>query len=147
METLKEGSFEKGVYYPIVLGIIFNTKTKKILIGKRKDPKDISGLTWAFPGGRPEHGEELEDAIKREVKEETNLDVESMGVIFAKTYPEKRDLLAIYFLCEVIGGNEKADEDFSEIKWVSPKELTKYFTTSFHSKLREYLEGLTNDKI
>ncbi len=136
---------QKGVYYPIVLGIIFDTKTKKILIGKRKDNKDINGLSWAFPGGRPEHGEELEEAIKREVKEETNIDVESMGVIFAKTYPEKRDLLAIYFLCGIVGGKENANEDFSEVKWVSPKELKKYFTTSFHPKLQEYLEGLTLD--
>jgi len=142
---MESKTLQKGVYYPIVLGIIFDTKTKKILIGKRKDQKDIKGLTWAFPGGRPEYGEELEDAIKREIKEETNLDVESMGVVFAKTYAEKRDLLAIYFLCEIVGGNEKANEDFSETKWVKPKELKKYFTTSFHPKLREYLEGLTND--
>jgi len=142
---MENKSPEKGVYYPIVLGIIFDTKTKKILIGKRKDQKDIRGLTWAFPGGRPEHGEELEEAIKREVKEETGLNTESMGVVFAKTYPEKRDLLAIYFLCGIIGGKENANEDFSETKWVSPKDLKKYFTTSFHPKLQEYLEGLTFD--
>jgi len=142
---MKGKTLQKGVYYPIVFGIIFDAKRKKILIGKRKDQKDIKGLTWAFPGGRPEYGEELEDAIKREIKEETNLDIESIGVVFAKTYAEKRDLLAIYFLCGVVGGNEKANEDFSETKWVKPKELKKYFTTSFHPKLQEYLEGLTNN--
>ena len=142
---MESKTLQKGVYYPIVLGIIFDPKRKKILIGKRKDQKDIKGLPWAFPGGRPEYGEELEDAIKREIKEETNLDIESIGVVFAKTYAEKRDLLAIYFLCGIVGGNEKANEDFSETKWVKPKELKKYFTTSFHPKLQEYLEGLTND--
>jgi 8-oxo-dGTP diphosphatase len=140
----KENNPSKGAYYPIVLGIIFDPKKKKILIGKRNDPKDFPGLSWAFPGGRPEHGEELEDAVKREIKEETNYDVESLGVIFAKTYPEKRDLLAIYFLCEIVGGKENPNEDFSETKWVSPDELGKYFETSFHPKLKEYLEGLVN---
>ena len=144
---MEDKVLQRGVCYPLVLGIVFDTKTKKILIGKRKDPKDIKGLIWAFPGGRPEHGEELEDAIKREVKEETGLQTESMGVVFAKTYPEKRGLLAIYFLCGIVGGKERANEDFSETKWVSPKELKKYFETSFHPKLREYLEGLTNEKI
>ena len=142
---MENGALQKGVYYPVVLGIIFDTKTKKILIGKRKDSKDTHGLTWAFPGGRPEHGEELEEAIKREIKEETGLEIESIGVIFAKTYLEKRDLLAVYFLCGIVGGKERANEDFSETKWVSPKELKKYFTTSFHPKLQEYLEGLTMD--
>lgn len=126
----------------IVLGILFNTKTKKILIVKRNGPNDIENLSWAFPGGRPKIGEELEDAIKREVKEETNYDVESLGVIYAKTYPEKRDLISIYFLCEIVGGDEKPDDDFSELMWVFPKELEKYFTTSFHPKLKEYLEDL-----
>jgi len=130
----------------IVLGIIFDTKTQKVLIGKRKDPKDFNGLTWAFPGGRPEVGEELETSVKREVKEETNIDIESLGVIFAKTYPEKRDLISIYFLCEVIEGEEKANEDFSEMKWVSLNEIKDYFTTSYHPKLKEYLEGLVHSK-
>ncbi len=129
----------------IVLGILFDTKTKKILIGKRKDPKDIEGLSWAFPGGRPEKGEELEEALKREIKEETNYDVESLGVVYAKTYPEKRDLISVYFLCEIIGGEEKANDDFSELKWISTREIEDYFTTSFHPKLKEYLEGFTNE--
>ena len=40
---------------------------------KRKNPPD-KGL-WAVPGGRVELGENLIDAVKREVKEETNLEV------------------------------------------------------------------------
>lgn len=137
-----EKGYDKRAFFPIVLGIIFDPKTKKILIGKRVKDEDIPKLVWAFPGGRPEHSEELEIAVKREVKEETGLNVESLGVIFAKTYPEKKDLLAIYYLCEIVGGKEKAGEDFTELKWVEPEELEKYFTTSFHPKLKEYILGL-----
>ena len=133
---------EQRVFFPIVLGIIFDPKTKKILIGKREKDKDISKLTWSFPGGRPEHDEELEESIKREIKEETGFNTESLGVIFAKTYPEKKDLLAIYYLCEITGGKEKTGQDFIELKWVYPEELEKYFTTSFHPKLKEYILGL-----
>ena len=133
---------DRRVFFPIVLGIIFNPKTKKILIGKRPEDKDVPKLVWSFPGGRPEHNEELEESIKREVKEETGLNVESLGVIFAKTYPEKKDLLAIYYLCEIIDGKEKVGQDFLELKWVNPEELEKYFTTSFHPKLKEYILGL-----
>ncbi|MFB6246547.1 MAG: NUDIX hydrolase [Candidatus Pacearchaeota archaeon] len=129
-------------FYPIVLGILFDPETKKILIGKRKKDENIKELTWAFPGGRPEYGEELEDSIKREIKEETNYDAESLGVIHAKTYPEKRDLLSIYFLCELTGGEGNPQDDFDEIKWVEPSEIENYFSTSFHPRLKEYIEGL-----
>ena len=143
MEKNNTNGPEKGLFYPVVLGVVFDTKTRKILIGKRKE-KDpyIPQLTWAFPGGRPEKGEELEKAIKREVQEETNLDVESLGVIFARIPPEQKDLLLIYYLCEVTGGELKAGEDFSEVTWVSPEDVEKHFTTSLHPNLKEYILNL-----
>ena len=143
MKDIK-GDYERGVFSVIVLGIVFDTKERKILIGKRKPDEHIKELTWAFPGGMPEYKENLEESIKREVKEETNLDVESLGAVFAKVYPEKEDLLAIYYLCEVTGNikNQKEGEDFTEIKWVDPEELENYFTTSFHPSLKEYIINL-----
>lgn len=135
-------SFDRGVFLVNVVGIIYNPKAKKILIGKREKDPYIENLSWCFPGGRPEYNEELEDALKREVKEKTGLVVESLGAVFAKTYPEKREFLTIYYLCESIGGKEKAGEKFVEIKWVSPEEIENYFTTSFHPNLKEYILNL-----
>ncbi len=134
--------FDRGVFLVIVLGIIFDPNKKKILIGRRENDEHIKELTWCFPGGSPEYGEELEDSLKREIKKKTGLKVESLGAVFAKAYPEKKEFLSIYYLCKVVGGEEKAGEDFSEIKWVSPEELEKYFTTSFHPKLKEYIMSL-----
>jgi len=134
--------FDRGVFIVNVLGIIFNTKTKKILIGRRHDDPYIKKLTWGFPGGRPAYDKELEDCLKKEIKKKTGLKVKNLGIVFAKTYPEKREFLTIYYLCKVIGGKEKAGEKFVEIKWVKPKELEKYFTTSFHPKIKEYIMNL-----
>ncbi len=133
---------KKGIFVVIVLGIIFDPFKKKILIGRRVRDPHIKELTWSFPGGKPEYYEDLDQAIIREIKEETNLNVESLGPVFAKAYPEKMELLSIYYLCEVKSGKEKAGEDFVELKWVKPGELQKYFKTSFHPKLKEYLLGL-----
>lgn len=139
-ETKKTGP---GVArFPIVLGIIYNPKDKKILIGKREDDPYLSKLTWCFPGGTPKLDEELEDALIRTIKEKTGLEVANLGTIFAKTYSEKRDFLAIYYLCEKISGEEKFLGDFKEIKWVSPEELENHFTTSFHPHLKEYILNL-----
>jgi ADP-ribose pyrophosphatase YjhB (NUDIX family) len=132
----------RGVFLVNVLGIIFDTKTRKILIGRRENDPYVKELSWGFPGGRPAYEEELEKYLKREIKKKTNLDVESLGVVFAKTYPEKREFLSIYYLCEVIGGREQAGEKFAEIKWVYPEELETYFKTSFHPNLKEYIQNI-----
>lgn len=134
--------FDRGVFLVNVLGIVYNPETKKILIGRREKDPYIPKLTWSFPGGRPKYNEELEDALKREIKKKTGLNVESLGAVFVRTVEEKKEFLLIYYLCEVVGGKEKAGEEFKEIKWVKPEELEKYFTTSFHPKLKEYIMNL-----
>ena len=136
------GEHEKGIFSVIVLGIIYDPKEKKILIGKRENDPDVPQLSWCFPGGRPEYGEKLEDAVKREIKEETGLDVESLGSIHSKVYPEKKDFLAIYYLCEMTEGELQAGDNFIELKWVKPEELEEHFTTSFSDKLKEYILNL-----
>lgn len=138
--------FNKGVFVVNVLAIIFNSKKKQILIGRRENDPHISELTWCFPGGRPEYEEDLEEYLKIKVKEKTNLDILPKEVIFAKTYPENRKFLSIYYSCEVSKGVEEARGDFAELKWISPDEVEKYFTTSIHSKVLEYLKKLDSPK-
>jgi 8-oxo-dGTP diphosphatase len=143
-EKIEINGHDKGVFSVIVLGVVYDPAKKKILIGKRSDDPDVPKLSWCFPGGRPEYDEEIEKAVKREIKEETGLDVESLGVIHAKRYPEKRDFLAIYYLCESLNPEKDLEpgDNFSELKWVDPEELEEYFTTSFHPKLKEYIINL-----
>ena len=134
--------FNRGVFLVNVLGVIYNPKTKEILIGKRENDPHIKELSWCFPGGRPSYKEDLEFYLKHEIKKKTGLDINAKKVVFAKTYPEKREFLSIYYLCDVRGGKEKAGEDLVELKWVKPAEVKKYFTTSLHPKLLKYLKTL-----
>ena len=126
----------------ILLGVIFDPAKRKILIGRRENDPYIKELTWVFPGGSLNYEEDLDAALKKKIKEKTGLDVKNLGAIFSKTYPEKKEFLSIYFLCEVIGGKEKAANDLLELKWVKPEEIEKHFTTSFHPHLREYILNL-----
>ncbi len=123
----------------ILLAIIFDPKTKKILIGRRENDPIIPALTWCFPGGRASLSEDVDKTLKTIIKEKTGYRVKNLGSIFAKTYPEKSDLLAVYFLTEVFEGKEKVGGDLKELKWISPKELENYFTTSLHKKLQKFL--------
>jgi len=123
----------------ILLGVIFDPRKKKILIGKREEDPYIKELTWCFPGGRAIQGEDVDQTLKKSVKAKTGYDIKNLGAIFSKTYPEKKDLLAVYFLTQIFEGEEKPGGDLIELKWVSPKELENYFTKSFHKKLKQYL--------
>ncbi len=128
----------------IILGIIFDPKKRKILIGKRENDPYIPQSSWCFPGGRLSEDGEVNKTLIERIKKQTGLEVRNLGAVFAKTYEEKRDLLAIYFMCEAVKGKLKTGEKLKELKWVNPKELKKYFTTSFHPRLKKYLLNIVS---
>ena len=132
----------KAPFDIILLGVIFDPAKKKILIGKRHNDPDVPTLTWGFPEGRLRHGDDVDEVLQSRIKEKTGYEIKSLGAIFSKVFPEKKDLFAVYYLCEVVGGKGKPMNDFDELKWVSPKELEKHFTTSFHPVLKEYVLSL-----
>ena len=123
----------------IILGVIFDPEKKKILVGRRENDPLIPSLTWCFPGGRAIQGEDVDKTLKDSIKKKTGYSIKNLGAIFSKTYPEKENLLAVYFLTEVFEGKENPGGNITELKWVSPKELENYFTHDFHKKLRQYL--------
>lgn len=134
---------KKEVPINLALAIVFNTEKKKILVVKRKKEAQISGLTWCFPGGKIDYEDDLENKLKSKIKEKLGLRVESLGSIFAETHARNgRKLFSVYFLCEFIDGKEKISEDFEDIKWISPREVGKYFQFEIHPVLKEYLKDL-----
>ena len=126
----------------VLLAIIFDPNKKRILIGRREKNLYIKKLTWCFPGGRLNYGEDLEETLKKRIKEKTGLKIENLGSIFSRIHKESKEFLLIYHLCEVIGGKEKPADDLIELKWVKPEELENYFTTSFHPHMKEYVLNL-----
>ena len=65
-------------------------KDGKILIGKRKAGDDLFAGLWEFPGGKIEPGETREEALKREIFEELNIDI-FIGSFFLRVmhqYPD-----------------------------------------------------------
>lgn len=135
-------SLKKGSFYVNTLGIIFDTKTRMILIGRRENDPNTKELTWSFPGGSPEHGVDLEKGVEKAIKRKTGLDVKNLGCIFSRIFKENKKFLLVYYLCEVIGGKERISDDLAELKWVKPEDLEKHFTTSFDKRLKEYIMNL-----
>ena len=133
---------EKGTFLVTLQAIIYNQKTKKILIVKRENDIHIPQVSWCFVGGSA-HYDELDESVKKIVKEKTNLDVKIGKVIHAKTYPEHRKIISIYF--STIAQSEELElksKHFVELKWIKPTEVKKYFTTSLHPEVFKFLESL-----
>jgi len=84
----------------------------------------------------------MDTVLKEAIKAKTGYGIKNLGAIFSKVYPEQKDLMTVYFLCEVFEGEEKVAGDLVELKWVNPEELEKQFTTSFHPRLKEYIINL-----
>jgi 8-oxo-dGTP diphosphatase len=87
---------------------------------------------WSLPGGVVEVGERLEEALRREVREETGLAVRPVTVveIFERILrdsegrPEYHYVL-IDYLCEVTGGEARAADDARRLEWVKRDELPR----------------------
>ena len=119
----------------------------KILIGRRTKDPFIPKLSWCFPGGRPGYKKDLEYYLKLEVRKKTNLKIEVEKIVFARTHPENKKFLSIYYLTKPLNvGEERPGEKFVEIKWIRPTEVTKYFTTSVDDEILKFLNELENIK-
>jgi len=126
----------------VLLGIIYDPKTRKILIGRREKDPYVPELRWTPPGGRIIPGKDLEASLKIKIKEQTGFDVVNLGNIFAMIPEEKKDFILLLYLCEVVKGKEKVGGNLKEIKWVKPEELDNHFAIAYHPYLREYILNL-----
>ncbi|WEL19373.1 NUDIX hydrolase [Candidatus Nanohalococcus occultus] len=103
------------------------TRKNKTLIGKKEeDPDHPIGGQWHFLGGHVEHGEDLKEALLREVKEETGLEVNVHQLIDAQTYThgekEKNSIQFLYH-CEAKTSDAEAQDDLADVQWLMPDEL------------------------
>ncbi len=103
---------------------------ERILMAQRRKPPLVGW--WSLPGGALETGELLADAIRREVLEETGLEIEPLGVIeiFERIMrdeagaPEYHYVL-IDYVCRVTGGTLQAGDDVGNVQWTERADLSK----------------------
>jgi 8-oxo-dGTP diphosphatase len=98
---------------------------REILISQRlKDSQ--RGLKWEFPGGKIEHGESPEECLRREIKEELDLDIR-VGERLMVVEHQYEDLKVILYChrCSYQGGEAKA-KDCHDFRWVVAGDLTNF---------------------
>jgi len=126
-------------------GLILNKDGEVLLVRSHKWP----GVNkYTMPGGHIEIGETIEEALKREVKEEVGLEVEPIEfltfqeAIFSKEFFKPKHFIFLDFLCKAKKSDVELDgNELQEYLWVKPKKALSLNIDSFTRKtIKKYLE-------
>ena len=128
----------------VIVAAALTVEQGKLLVTQRK--KDSShGLLWEFPGGKVKEGEDPRGALRRELKEELDVEVE-VGSLFDAVfhfYPEFPILLLVYW-CRVEKGSPKPIE-CHDLRWVTLKELEALAMPPADDPIRQHLGSFDRD--
>jgi len=101
---------------------------REVLLVKRAYPPRAG--EWSLPGGRLELGESLVDAVRREVREETGIEVEvgPLVEVFDRVHRDADGRVRYHFviadyLCDSIGGVLAAGDDAADARWVAREDV------------------------
>jgi ADP-ribose pyrophosphatase YjhB (NUDIX family) len=114
------------------LATIFDDKGRVLLVHQT-----YKGNKWAWPGGSVDPNEAPWNAVVREVKEETALDVEVVRLVSVYYFAD-RDGLGFQFLCRVTGGALRVDgREISEAAFFEPTHLPTPMTKPARQRLAD----------
>jgi ADP-ribose pyrophosphatase YjhB (NUDIX family) len=119
---------------PAVSGIVVDRDGRLLLARRAFEPDE--GL-WDTPGGFLEEGEDPLTALRRELREETGLEVEPGSFLgaYMDTYgegPEAGSVLNLAWEASVLSGEMRAADDVSELRWFPPEDLPDEDEFAFH---------------
>ena len=118
----------------LTVDVVIRRGNEYLFIKRAKEP--YKGY-WALPGGIVEYGETVEQAAKREAKEETGLEIRLLKLVGVYSDP-KRDprghYVSIAWLAEPVGGKLSKSEEVEEIKFFEKKPKKLAFD---HAKIFE----------
>lgn len=131
-------------YFLAVKGII-RRDDGRILVLKRSDGDDHKPGVWETVGGGMDQEETPQEALKREIVEETGLSVSVSNPFNVFTF--KKDTgefkVGITFLCDYLSGEVKLSHEHSDFRWIDPKEFAGMESVpSLHDEIARYTDSL-----
>jgi ADP-ribose pyrophosphatase YjhB (NUDIX family) len=115
-----------------VAGVVVDRAGRALLI-RRHD-----NAHWEAPGGVLELQEPIEDGVRREVKEETGLDVEPVAL--TGVYKNMaRGIVALVFRCTAVSGELTTNDEVTAFHWASPEEVIAMVDEAFAVRVLDAL--------
>jgi ADP-ribose pyrophosphatase YjhB (NUDIX family) len=112
--------------------VVLDGAQRVLLVRRGQEP--LLG-EWSLPGGALELGERLEDGVRREVSEETGLDVEPEEIVAVFDHISRAEgdpsqvrfhYVLVDYRCRLLGGTLSSATDVTEARWASWNELTEH---------------------
>ena len=98
----------------------------QLLIGQRR-PGAVHALKWEFPGGKVEAGESFDEALRRELREELEIEAGAIREVhrYEFAYPGKKPVLLVFLHVDGFGG-EPVNRVFHALAWSAYDALASY---------------------
>jgi 8-oxo-dGTP diphosphatase len=130
--------------------VVEDDKDRILLVKHTKERGGYWQGKWKCPGGKLEFGEEIRAGIKREIKEETSLEVELVTPLPPFDRIVKLDgetslhVIYIDYVAKLLGGELEIGSDVGEASWVEKKSISKMWP-ELHEDTRRLLKiaGIT----
>jgi len=114
-------------FYVILAIGAFILKDKKILIVKKSSLEKIDAGLWTVPGGKIEKNEPIIDGLKREIKEEVNLDVCNYQWIGEDVFDSNGFWFHVqHFLCQTKNSDVKLEKNLTDFHWLKKAEIDNF---------------------
>lgn len=133
----------------VAVGVVVVMDSRVLLVKRGREPS--KGL-WSVPGGLIELGEKLEDAARREVREETGIDVQIDKLLGVANNIVRDDdgktrfhYVLIDYLAHPLTTSVRAQSDASDAKWVHFKDLSTYSLTKGAGRLIQRITAMKTD--
>lgn len=113
---------------------------QEILIAQRGRDQRF-GRQWEFPGGKVRPNESPEECLRREIREELNLEVrvDQHACTIHHRYPDF-DIELVVFWCSIVGGEVRLAEH-EQIRWITLAEASRYDFVEADLKVIAVLAG------